>query len=76
MTMDLTDMGGYGLGHWLAFVVMVALVLYPTGRILGRIGFSPFWSILALVPLANLVALWILAFVGWPGSNSVRQRLS
>jgi hypothetical protein len=66
MMMDWTDMGGYGLGHWLAFVVMVALVLYPTGRILGRIGFSPFWSILALVPIANLAALWILAFVDWP----------
>jgi len=61
-----TDMAGYGLGHWLFFAVMVAALLYPVGRILGRIGFSPFWSILAFIPLVNLLALWLLAFVDWP----------
>lgn len=60
------DMAGYGLGHWLVFAVMVAVVLYPIGKILGRIGLSPFWSIVALVPFVNLIALWALAFIDWP----------
>ena len=32
---------GYGSGpfHWLWFIVVVAVVLYPTGRILNRMGF-------------------------------------
>jgi hypothetical protein len=60
-------MAGYGLGHWVIFAVMVAVFLYPIGRILGRIGLSPFWSVLALIPLVNLVALWFLAFIDWPG---------
>lgn len=60
------DMAGYGLGHWLVFAVMVAVVLYPIGKVLGRIGLSPFWSIIALVPLVNLIALWVLAFIDWP----------
>ena len=63
---DWTDMAGYGLGHWLIFAVMVTVILYPTGRILARIGLSPFWSILALIPFVNLVALWLLAFIDWP----------
>jgi peptidoglycan/LPS O-acetylase OafA/YrhL len=46
---------------------MVAVVLYPVGRILGRIGLSPLWSVLALIPLANLFALWLFAFIDWPG---------
>ena len=37
---------GYGLTHWIIFVVMVAVVLYPIGRILRRLGLSPFWSLL------------------------------
>jgi len=44
----------------------VALVLYPAGRILNRIGFSPLWSVLAFVPIVNLAALWVLALIGWP----------
>jgi len=62
-----TDMAGYGIGHWLIFAVMVAAVLYPVGRILDRIGLSPFWSVLLLIPLVNLLALWLLAFIDWPG---------
>jgi hypothetical protein len=57
---------GYGPFHWLWFIVVVALVLYPTGRILNRMGFSPLWSVLAFVPILNLVALWIVAFTDWP----------
>jgi hypothetical protein len=59
-------MTGFGIAHWFFFVVMVAVVLYPVGRILNRIGLSPFWSLLIFVPVVNLIALWVLAFSGWP----------
>jgi hypothetical protein len=67
MMNDWTMMAGYGIGHWIIFAVTIGVVLYPIGRILNRIGLSPFWSILALIPLVNLIALWVLAFVDWPG---------
>lgn len=59
-------LGYWSAWHWIMFVAIAALVLYPTGRILGRIGFSPFWSILALIPLVNLLGLWIVALATWP----------
>ncbi len=59
-------MPGYGLTHWLMFAVMIAALLYPVGRILGRIGLSPFWSVVALIPFLNLIGLWVLAFAEWP----------
>ena len=59
-------MYGYGPFHWLWFIVMIAAVIYPVGRILGRIGFSPLWSIVMFIPVVNLIALWILAFTEWP----------
>ena len=59
-------MYGYGPFHWLWFIVMIAAVIYPVGRILGRIGFSPLWSIVMFIPVVNLIGLWILAFTEWP----------
>ena len=59
-------MGHWSIGHWLGFAVIVALTLYPIGRILNRLGISPFWSVLALIPFVNLVALWVLALSPWP----------
>jgi hypothetical protein len=56
----------FGPVHWLFFIIVVAVVLYPVGRILSRIGFSPLWSVLVFVPLVNLVALWVLASIFWP----------
>jgi hypothetical protein len=55
----------YGLVHWVVFIIVVAPVLYPVGRIVKRIGFSPFWSVLVLVPLVSLIALWVLALSDW-----------
>ena len=62
-------MVGYGFSHWLIFVVMATLILYPLGRILGRVGLSPFWSVLALIPFLNLIGLWVFAFTEWPRSG-------
>ena len=59
-------MYGYGSFHWFWFIMIVALVTYPVGRILNRIGFSPLWAIAMFIPLVNLIALWILAFTEWP----------
>jgi uncharacterized membrane protein len=66
MMNDWIGVSAFGIGHWAIFAVMVAAILYPIGRILGRIGLSPFWSVCALIPVVNVVALWILAFTDWP----------
>lgn len=52
--------------HWIVFALFAVLILYPIGQILRRIGFSPFWSVLALVPVANLLGLWFVALSPWP----------
>jgi hypothetical protein len=66
------SMTGFGPAHWLFFVAMVAILLYPIGRILGRLGLSPFWSLLIFVPVVNLISLWVLAFSEWPLDNKNR----
>jgi hypothetical protein len=49
---------------------VIMVVLYPIGRILGRVGFSPFWALLALVPIVNFISLWVFAFIDWPQDRS------
>ena len=58
--------GYWSLWHWIVFILFVALLLYPIGRILDRLGFSPFWCVLALIPVVNLIGLWLLAVSPWP----------
>lgn len=61
MMYDWATPGMYGPVHWLVFVAVVAVISYPTGPILRRIGFSPLWSVLVFVPLLNVLGVWILA---------------
>lgn len=63
---DWDAMAGGGVGHLVMFAITLVAFLYPVSRILQRIGYSPAWALVALVPLFNLVALWVLAFSEWP----------
>jgi hypothetical protein len=58
----------FWFGPWglIVLLVWVLLVGFPIGRILSRIGWSPWLAILAFIPLVNLIALWILATSKWP----------
>lgn len=65
--------GNWGLTHFLFFAVMAALVLYPVGLILRKLGYSPFWAVLACVPGVNLIGLWVVA-LGLRGSDAEQQK--
>jgi hypothetical protein len=64
------SMTSFGLAHWIFFVGMVALILFPVGRILSRSGFSPIWSLLVFVPIVNLIGLWVFAFSDWAAKRT------
>ena len=59
-------MGHYGSWGGFGFFATVILLLVPTWRIVSRAGFHGAWSLLILVPLVNLIALWVFAFQTWP----------
>lgn len=47
-------------------LIMLALAVIPFWKIWQRTGHSGAWSLLMLVPVANLISLWVLAFKKWP----------
>jgi hypothetical protein len=56
------------LHHSLGGIWLVAAVIgiIPFWRICTRIGWSPWLSLLIVVPLANLIFIYMLAFSDWP----------
>ena len=49
----------------IVMVVMLAIVMVPFWFILKKAGFSPWLSLLYLVPLGNLFLYYFLAFAEW-----------
>ncbi|MGE5540367.1 MAG: hypothetical protein ACM30I_17255 [Gemmatimonas sp.] len=53
--------------HLLLSIILLVVVLYPTARVLRRAGRHPLWCLITLVPIVNIVALWVFAYTPWPG---------
>jgi hypothetical protein len=56
--------------HWVMPIVMpllfITIVGVPVANILHRAGRSRWWTIIAFVPLLNLIGLWVFGFTRWP----------
>lgn len=63
-------MGTFSIWHWIIILFYVAIVVVPCWRIMRKAGFAGAWSLLALVPLVNVIALWVFAFVSWPNGRA------
>ena len=46
-------------------IIAVAVIIVPFWFICKKAGFSPWLSLLNLIPLGNLVLLYVLAFAQW-----------
>jgi hypothetical protein len=60
------------LWHLILILIVLLLLVLPIWRILKRLGLSPWLSLLYLVPLVNLICLWVLAYTRWP--NVIERR--
>jgi hypothetical protein len=63
-------MGPLGIPELITIVFVIGmggvLLIWPAARICRRIGFSPWLGLLAAVPFANVILLWVVAFAPWP----------
>jgi len=61
--MEETAVGAFSL-----IIILVAFLIYiiPAWRIVSKAGFPGALSLLMLVPVVNLILLWVFAFVEWP----------
>jgi hypothetical protein len=47
------------------FLIFVAILVIPMWFIWKKAGFSPWFSLLTILPVVNLVMLYVLAFSEW-----------
>ncbi|MGA7525258.1 MAG: hypothetical protein WBW84_22605 [Acidobacteriaceae bacterium] len=47
------------------FLIFIVIVMIPYWMIWKKAGFSPWLSLLMLVPLVNFIMLYVLAFSEW-----------
>ena len=57
---------GFGVMDAIVVVILLALLVIPYWKLWERTGHSGAWGLLMLVPLANIISLWVLAFKDWP----------
>jgi hypothetical protein len=41
-------------------------VLWLAARILEKAGFEPQWAFVLLIPVVNIIMIWVFAFANWP----------
>ena len=46
--------------------LIIAFVVWIYGTIATKAGYSRWWSLLMLVPIVNLITVWVFAFANWP----------
>ncbi|WP_305825246.1 hypothetical protein [Massilia brevitalea] len=66
-------MYNFSIWHWIILLAFIAFALFPFWRILNKAGYSGAWSILTLVPVVNLIVLWVFALVEWPVEKKSRS---
>jgi uncharacterized membrane protein YhaH (DUF805 family) len=59
-------MGGFSIVHWLIVFLILAIAIWLPVRILRKAGYSGWWFLLGLVPIVNVVMIWVFAFADWP----------
>jgi len=65
-------MGSISSWHWLTDIFVVFLIVImaiPIAKILGRLGFSKWWTIVYFIPFVNIIGIWMLAYARWPAVN-------
>jgi hypothetical protein len=51
---------------FLMYGVFAVVVVIPCWKIFEKAGFPPALSLVMLIPIANIVALYFVAFSNWP----------
>jgi len=60
----------FGIWELIIILVLLAIPVVIFGPVFKKAGFSRWWSLLLIVPLINLIMVWVFAFMAWPAEKS------
>lgn len=64
------DLGVAELFGLIVFLLLAWAFVVIFGRIVNRAGYPRWWLLTMIVPLLNLIMLWVFAFAEWPAGRS------
>jgi hypothetical protein len=64
--------GSLSIWHWIVLLAALATVI-PVAKALSRVGLSPWWAILSIVPIVGWFGFWAFAYAPWPKVDSERR---
>ena len=59
-------MGGFSIWHWIIVFLIIVFYIFPIMKIVKKAGFSQVWGVVAILPIINIIMLWIFALKKWP----------
>jgi len=61
-----------GIIIWQLIIILVLIVIPVVifGPVAKKAGFSRWWALILLVPLINLIMVWVFAFMEWPAEKN------
>jgi len=68
-----SDMAWWFGTHWLTMLLGAVVIVLPFWRIFAKAGFPGWLGLLTIVPMVNLIALYVLAFSDWPISKRAEK---
>jgi hypothetical protein len=63
-------MDHFGVWPWLGWLIPLFLAGFPCWKIIKKAGFSGWWVLVTVIPVFNLIFLWVFAFIDWPVRES------
>jgi len=55
--------------HWASFLGLLIGLGFPVYKIIRKAGYNGWWVVFGVVPILNLLLLWIFAFAEWPNTK-------
>jgi hypothetical protein len=60
-----------GLWEWVSFLILTVMFwVIPFWKIFKKLGYPPVLSLIMLVPVLNIAALWYIAIGEWPAKKN------
>lgn len=69
MDPNMQGSAGVVLLQLIFFLIGLAIIVIPFWKIYSKAGFSKWLSLLMIVPLINLIVLYVVAFSAWPAQR-------
>ena len=60
---------------FIIYLLGLGLYVYTVGRVLIKAGLSQWWCVLSVIPIVNVIGLFVFVRVGWPNlpNHGLRQ---